>query len=771
MAGDALLSKGKPMSALRAIVLAVSLLCAAATASAQVPAAPPGMTQQQFDALVDAISNSVTEKLKAEGAPTAAPAAPAPAAPAASSKPKSGKPATPAPAIVVTPMPEGPGAFAVLIERAGGVVRAVPVLGKHLAAIPGLLDLSAQGGRGTSTFLLLLGLVAVAAVAAEAILRGFTNGLRHRLAVGAGPEQGLRSLAHLALLALLDGVGLFAVWVICNAAIGAWFTGPTGQDRLAAAILDGIFNWRLYVLLFMIVLRPALPSARLCEVTDHDARGMYARIEAVMLLTILGRVLGAVLHGTGTPQAAMSAYQVFAVVVYVSAFIWLVRGSRDAATQWFGGLGKVAPLAGAIGRNWVPVGITFFAILGLTQIYGAVSGLMHVSNAMLLTLVLVVGVLMFETLMQAFVRRLDSQLQGHTPAGDTAKLPDVVARCIRVAVLIGVAVTIAESWVVQVFALANENEWDAITRSSRTAGFTLFLAFVLWELFKYSTDPYMARKSKGAAAIADGDAAGPPASRISTMMPLLRMATAVLIGIVAVMVALESFGVNITPLIAGASVFGIAISFGSQTLVKDIVSGIFYLSDDAFRVGEYIDCGKAKGTVEGFTLRSIKLRHQNGQVHTIPFGQLGQITNFSRDWITVKFNLRFARDTDIEKLRKASKKIGAEMAEMPAFKDDLLAPFKMQGVADIADNALLVRFKFTAKPGNPAAIQREAVKRMFNTFPAQGIEFAKEGAAVVLHTGGTGMTVEPATAASIQADNAAPAEPAPPVVPAKVAAE
>jgi hypothetical protein len=200
------------------------------------------MTQEQFNALVDAISNSVTEKLKAEGTP-AAPATPAtPAAPAASSKSKSSKPA---PTIVRTPIPEGPGAFAVFIERAGGVVRAIPVLGSHLAAIPSLLDLSAQGGRGTSGFLLLLGLVAVAAVAAEAILRGFTNGLRHRLAVGAGPEQGLRSLAHLALLALLDGVGLFAVWVICNAATGAWFTGPTGQDKLAAAILDGIFNWRL----------------------------------------------------------------------------------------------------------------------------------------------------------------------------------------------------------------------------------------------------------------------------------------------------------------------------------------------------------------------------------------------------------------------------------------------------------------------------------------------------------------------------------------------
>jgi small-conductance mechanosensitive channel len=164
------------------------------------------------------------------------------------------------------------------------------------------------------------------------------------------------------------------------------------------------------------------------------------------------------------------------------------------------------------------------------------------------------------------------------------------------------------------------------------------------------------------------------------------------------------------------------------------VSGIFYLSDDAFRVGEYIDCGRAKGTVEGFTLRSLKLRHQNGQVHTIPFGQLGQITNFSRDWTTVKFNLRFARNTDLEKLRKTAKKIGTDMMEMPEFKEEIIEPFKMQGVADVADNAFLVRFKFTAKPGNPTLIQREAMKRMFSTFPDLGIEFAKEGAAVVLQT-------------------------------------
>jgi len=713
--------------AFRSIALAIAVLFGShVVVYAQAPATlPPGMTQEQFDALVDAISKSVAEKLKAETVPAAPP--PAPAAKSG----KGGTAAAPKPKVVKV-APASGDEFAVLLGESARLVRAVPTLGRQVAAIPGFLDESERGGRGPAEFLLLLGIVAVAAVAAEAILRQVLRPLRHRLAGGAVPEQGMRSLIHLGSLALLEGLGLFVVWLICHGAVGAWFTGGVEQDKFAVAMLTGIFGWRLYVVAFRIVLRPGLPTARLCDVDDHAARTMYARISAVMLLLILGRVLYSALAAIDTPPEALRAYSAIGALVYFGAFVWLVLRSKDAAQQWFGGLGKVAPLAGMVGRNWSAVAITFFAALAVTQLYGAISEQAHVPLAMMLTLNLVVGVLLFETLLQAFVRRLDSQLVGLTPASNAPKLPDVVARCVRVAVLIGVAVVISESWVVEVFRLVNEDEWAQLTRSSRTAGITLFLAFVLWEFFKYITEPYMGRKPAGGAAAGDG--AGTGASRLSTLMPLLRITVAIVIILIAVLIALEDFGVNITPLIAGASVFGLAISFGSQTLVRDIVSGIFYLSDDAFRVGEYIDCGRAKGTVEGFTIRSLKLRHQNGQIHTIPFGQLGQITNFSRDWTTVKFNLRFARDTDLEKLRKAAKKIGTDMMEMPEFKEEIIEPFKMQGVADIADNAFLVRFKFTAKPGNPTLIQREAMKRMFSAFPDLGIEFAKEGAAVVLQT-------------------------------------
>lgn len=725
---------------MRALALILCLILGTRALYAQPANTPPaGMTQQQFDALVDAISKSVADKLKAEGGPDTTPD------PASKAKPGKGAPA-PQARIIRTPPRQGPGEFAVFLQNLGKALAAFPAAGEQFGILIGDLHRRSAGGLGTGAFVIVLGLIGAAAVTAERVLRGLLGRVRQHLALQTGAENGLRSLANLGALLALDGIGLLAVWLICNAA-GAWFSGGTPQDAFAETVLAGIFAWRVYMLLVRVVLRPQREQARLCAIDNDNARKMYGQVATVMLLVIIVRTLGRVLNAMGTAPEAFAAFQIFGVVLTVAGILWVVFGCKTAARQWLDGLSRAAPLAGVLSRHWPTVATMFFVVLGATQIYSAVSGRLQVGGAMLLTLGLVIGLLVFETLMQAFVRRLDSFLTGATPASDWPKLPDVAARCVRVAVFIAVAVTVAETWAVDVLALASADDWDQLTRSSRTAGVTLFLAYVSWEFFKYATDPYMARKPKNvAAAIIGGDAAATPATRISTVMPLLRAAVAILIVFIAVMIALEDFGINVLPLLAGASIFGIAISFGSQTLVRDIVSGIFYLTDDAFRVGEYIDVGRAKGTVEGFTLRSIKMRHQNGQVHTIPFGQLGQITNFSRDWLTVKFNLRFARDTDIELLRKTSKKIGQDMLEVPEIKAEVLAPFKMQGVTDIIDNALLIRFKFTARPGNPAMIQREAVKRMFKVFQPLGIEFAKEGATVILQSMATAIEGTPTTA-------------------------
>lgn len=131
----------------------------------------------------------------------------------------------------------------------------------------------------------------------------------------------------------------------------------------------------------------------------------------------------------------------------------------------------------------------------------------------------------------------------------------------------------------------------------------------------------------------------PQQARLHTLLPILQNILLASIIVMAVLMMLASLGIQIGPLIAGAGVVGVAVGFGAQTIVKDIISGVFFLLDDAFRVGEYISSGNYKGTVESFSLRSVKLRHHRGPLFTIPFGELGAVQNQSRDWVIDKFNI------------------------------------------------------------------------------------------------------------------------------------
>jgi len=187
---------------------------------------------------------------------------------------------------------------------------------------------------------------------------------------------------------------------------------------------------------------------------------------------------------------------------------------------------------------------------------------------------------------------------------------------------------------------------------------------------------------------------------------------------------LSAFGVAVGPLIAGAGVVGVAIGFGAQTLVKDIISGIFFLLDDAFRVGEYIQTGNYKGTVESFSLRSVKLRHHRGPLYTVPFGTLGAIQNMSRDWVIDKLTVGVTYDTDLDKVKKLIRQIGKELTEDPELAPRIIETLKMQGVEQFGDFAIEVRMKMMTKPGEQFVVRRRAHTLIKKAFDANGIKFA-----------------------------------------------
>jgi moderate conductance mechanosensitive channel len=305
-------------------------------------------------------------------------------------------------------------------------------------------------------------------------------------------------------------------------------------------------------------------------------------------------------------------------------------------------------------------------------------------------------------------------------------LPSVAAvaldRGLRAALLIGGAYLIAWLLGIDVAAMTMQDTMATrLLRGAINAVVILLLADVVWHLVRAWIDCRLAEASTTDQA--EGDEARRRA-RLRTLLPIFKNLLWVVLVVMAGLMALSSLGVEIGPLIAGAGVVGVAIGFGAQTLVKDIISGMFYLLDDAFRVGEYIISGSYKGTVESFSLRSIKLRHHRGYLYTVPFGTLGAVENMSRDWVIDKLSIGITYDSDVDKVKRIIKEIGKELQSDPEFAPHIIETLKMQGVEQFGDFAIQIRLKMMTKPGEQFVIRRRAYGMIKKAFDANGIKFA-----------------------------------------------
>lgn len=229
-----------------------------------------------------------------------------------------------------------------------------------------------------------------------------------------------------------------------------------------------------------------------------------------------------------------------------------------------------------------------------------------------------------------------------------------------------------------------------------------------------------------------GEGGGAGATRMATLLPILRYIVVIALFSIAGMIILSLMGFDIGPIFAGAGVLGIAVGFGAQTLIRDIFSGAFFLVDDAFRKGEYVEIEGIKGTVEKISIRSFQLRHHLGALHTIPFGEIKQLTNYSRDWVMMKLPLRVTYDTDVEKVRKLVKKLGQRLLEDPVVGHTFMQPLKSQGVYKMEDSAMIIRVKFMTKPGEQFVTRKVVYQSIQDLFAREGIHFAHKEVTVRL---------------------------------------
>jgi small-conductance mechanosensitive channel len=302
-------------------------------------------------------------------------------------------------------------------------------------------------------------------------------------------------------------------------------------------------------------------------------------------------------------------------------------------------------------------------------------------------------------------------------------LAAALGRCLRALLLIGAAALVVRAAGLDMATLADaDTMWTRLVRGIVHAAAILLVADVVWKVSAAVIDGKLAAVQPSADS--DPQEEKQRRARLRTLLPIVRSTVLAVLLVMAVLMSLSALGVQIAPLVAGAGVVGVAIGFGSQTLVRDLLSKFFYLLDDAFRVGEYIQSGTYKGTVEHLGVRSVRLRHHRGPLYTIPYGQLGAVQNMSRDWVIDKMTVGVVYGTDLDKVKKIIKKIGQELAANEEFKPQILETLKMQGVEQFGDFAIQVRMKMKTLPNQQFTIRRRAYAMIQKAFAENGISFA-----------------------------------------------
>ncbi len=602
-----------------------------------------------------------------------------------------------------------------LIERnMGQLAGAVPAVPSGVVTA---LD-NLKGGRGTSFLVLLVLGFGLMLGVGWLFERGFRYVARRAFSTIEQPSSSLGG--RFGQIALATGLRLIGLTLFTAGALLVFFSIWQGNEKtriIVMTFLGAVVVARLFGIILRVLLSPDHSNHRIANFDDTDSKLLYRHGMIVVWITTIGNAICAAYFVLGDQPLVhelllkLAGFSIFAAI---AVGVWRARHSiandiRDDGTS---------TARNHFARVWPSVLLAYTVVLFFIFQFISLTGGSVSLLAGFGTFLAVLLFPHFDIGLERIARRLDRE------AG-VGQIRSVLLRACRIALFVVTILFIAAIWDVDLFSLAESGAGSRVADALIDIGMTALIAYILWEVARLVIDRKMQFEAGPLEAAERGsEGGGHGASRLATLLPLIKRTIQTTIAVMAIMLMLSSLGVNIGPLLAGAGVIGLAIGFGAQTLVRDIVSGLFFLMDDAFRVGEYVDVGQVKGTVEKISVRSLRLRHHRGPLNTIPFGEISHLTNFSRDWVIMKLEFRVPFDTDIQKVKGIFKQIGKELLADPEIKDDFLDPFKSQGVYNVDDSALIIRAKFTAKPGRQFIIRREAYLKVQRAFAENGIRFA-----------------------------------------------
>jgi len=646
------------------------------------------------------------------------------------------------------------GQFRKGIEVAANSLQRVFTSGGDVYALPiSIWQQITDNGNISDGYLLfqLLGLLLVG-LAVERLVKHLLRNVGRNLEDVDSTRETIAVVLLKAVLGLVE-IGGF----VAGAAI---FLAVTSNEVEATRILWENSLWyivyiKIALLVVNLLVSPGKPASRLAPVDDAAARGIWLWTLALVMSLMVP--FGSIARDLGFDGSALLLPSLFFSVIFIGLLIALVLRLRRYGTKLIAGP-DVEPGSAREGlaRVWWVLAIFYillilFMAIGKRAATGESSLVPGIGSLVLFSFIPYLDIALQKLIARFFTRDEDLEQPADAESAeasgfesvvesrseDDRQIPETIAnpvylvtalRYARVLYSLAILIIFVRLWDINLEFFVAQLVGQRVASAMFEIGLTLVLIWAIWGVVRIAIERKLSDEKgpvdEDEGAGGGGDGGGLGGTRLETVLPIFRIFIKITMIVMAVLLSLSALGVDIGPLIAGAGIVGIAIGFGAQTLVRDIVSGLFFLMDDAFRVGEYVSISEIRGTVERISIRSFQLRHHNGMVHTIPYGEIQSLTNYSRDWAIMKFELRVSFETDIDKVRKIIKSIGIEMLEDPVFGANMLMPLKSQGVNRMDDSALIIRCKFTAIPGQQFLIRREAFTRIQKAFEENGIQFA-----------------------------------------------
>ena len=574
----------------------------------------------------------------------------------------------------------------------------------------------------------------VGKITAVLLLGGLTYRLVRSLTVGARDRVGqpattsvfvrLRRLAGRTALDVLPAAAFAAVSFALLLLLGL---GPAAEPVALALILATI-GVQSVLLLARAILTPRMPNLRFLPLGDESAAYLYVWIKRFSYIVLYSYfVLQAdVLR---IPREILQGVTNLMGLVVLLMLVIFVLQNRETVASWLrGGTADAGRLPGTfvavrrfLASTWHLLAIAYLAgtyIVWSLHIPGGFELLFR--GAAITTVLLAFG----RQLAQAVERLLG---RGFAVGDDLEqRYPALQARVNRYLTIlhrfsVGIVYVLIALVVMQVWGI-DLIGWASVTLGTDfgaqlvRVGLLLALMLLVWELSSAGIEHYLEAVDETGARIERS-------GRMRTLLPLLRTALVVLIAIVLLLHTMSVMGVDLAPLLATAGVIGIAIGFGSQKLVQDVINGMFILFQDTISVGDFVEVGGGHGgTVERMSVRTMELRDLSGTVHTIPFSEITTVKNWAKEFGYALLDVGVAYREDVDEVMEVLRQIGAELEAEPEVGQYMLEPIDVWGVDAFADSAVIIKARIKTRPLKQHYVRRQFNRLMKRRFDELGIE-------------------------------------------------